>query len=313
MKAILLALFVTLAVSGLNNWDLVDTLPACYTGLPFNLEISGGKERGYIYEGRDLPNWALLDVKKGIITGNSQSAGAWPVTIRVGDRDGKYVHKQYILNVLDVTKGSVWASDSKNYYERKVQNPFRVVPSRTHSTVASRGAAFEYRFGSENAVGSNVFAFLNLPDGLKGDAKTGTISGAFAVPGIYTLGVESADQSGNTAEGFVTIVVGDAAKGASVAAQVSSLNKVTVNNQVPFVYDISAVQAQQTDADKALFAALAAVNAAKADLANRQSIYDSINMTQVQNYSPSLSSSLGKTAISHFLGTFGSVQVILLG
>ena len=42
-------------------------------------------------------------------------------------------------------------------------------------------------------------------------------------------------------------------------------------------------------------------------------IYDSINMTQVQNYSPSLSSSLGKTAISHPLGTFGSVQVILLG
>jgi len=50
---------------------------------------------------------------------------------------------------------------------------------------------------------------------------------------------------------------------------------VTVNNQVPFVYDIAAVQAQQTEADKALFAALAAVNAAKADLTNRQSIYDS--------------------------------------
>ena len=42
-------------------------------------------------------------------------------------------------------------------------------------------------------------------------------------------------------------------------------------------------------------------------------IYDSINMTQVQNYSPSLSSSLGKTAISHFLGTLGLFQDSFLG
>lgn len=94
------------------------------------------------------------------------------------------------------------------------------------------------------------------------------------MPGIYTLGVESADQSGNTAEGFVTVTVGS---GSSSASQVSSLNKVTVDNTVPFVYDISGVQQQQTDADKLLFEALAAVNAAKAELDNRQGIYDSIN------------------------------------
>jgi hypothetical protein len=191
MKALLLALLVTLAVS--QAWDVVDTLPPCYTGLPFNLELSNGRDRGYIFESRDLPSWAVLDTKRGVITGSSQIPGAWPVTIRVG-RDGRFVNRQYILNVVDVTKGSVWAKESKNYYERKVDNPFRVVPSSSHSTVASRGAPFEYRFGAENAVGSTVFAFLNLPDGLRGDTRTGSITGAFTVPGIYTLGVESADQ-----------------------------------------------------------------------------------------------------------------------
>jgi hypothetical protein len=187
------------------------------------------------------------------------------VSVKIGNKDGKFINKQYILNVIDVTKGNVWADgQSKNYYERKVERPLRVVAS-SDSTVTSKGASFSYKFNHENAVGSPVFAFLNLPDGLRGDSKTGTISGAFTVPGIYTLGCETADQAGNTAEGFVTIVVGDGSvKGSSAVAQVSSLNKVTVSNQVPFVYDILAVQAQQIEADKALFAALSAVNSAKA-------------------------------------------------
>lgn len=70
------------------------------------------------------------------------------------------------------------------------------------------------------------------------------------------------------------MTVGD---GSSSASQLSSLNKVTVDNTVPFVYDISAVQQQQIEADKLLFEALATVNAAKAELENRQGIYDSIN------------------------------------
>lgn len=279
MKAIILALFITLALSG-DAWEVVDTLPPCYTGLPFNLELGNGKDRGYTYTSIDLPSWASIDRTKGVIVGSSQSAGAWPVSIRVADAKGRQVNKQYILNVIDVTKGSIWATEnSKSYYERKVDRPLRIVPSKSDSTVTSKGSSFTYRFGVENAVGSAVYAFLNLPEGLKGDATTGAISGAFTVPGIYTLGIESCDQAGNTAEGFVTIVVGDGSvKSSSAVAQVSSLNKVTVQNQVPFVYDISAVQAQQTEADKQLFAALAAVNAAKAELANRQSIYNSINV-----------------------------------
>jgi chromosome segregation ATPase len=57
----------------------------------------------------------------------------------------------------------------------------------------------------------------------------------------------------------------------------ASLNTVTVNNQVPFVYDITQVQQQQVQADKQLFAALAAVNSAKSDVATREGLYNNIN------------------------------------
>lgn len=44
------------------------------------------------------------------------------------------------------------------------------------------------------------------------------------------------------------------------------MNKVSVANHVPYVFDVVKVQAQQVEADKKLFEALAAVNAAKAEL-----------------------------------------------
>jgi hypothetical protein len=198
MKAILLAFFVALAFTA--AWDVVDTLPPCYTGLPFSLELGNSNALGYTYSSISLPTWAYLDSIKGAISGSSREAGAWPVSVKVSDKSGKYVSKQYILNVVDVTQNNVWVSDaSSSYYNRKVVNPLRILPSKSDSTVTKKGSAFSYRFATENAVGSPVFAFLNLPDGLIGDSQTGAISGAFTVPGIYTLGIESADQSGKTA------------------------------------------------------------------------------------------------------------------
>jgi len=275
MKAIISALLIVAVISGGVEWSLTSSLPSCYTGLPFNLELATGAV-DYSFEAKDLPTFASIDGKKGVIVGRSEAAGAWPINIKVS-KAGKTVTKQYIINVIDTNdaKDNLWAGKAQSYYERSVAKPFRVVASRSDSTVISRGDRFGYRFGVENAVGSPVFAFLNLPEGLSGDAKTGSISGFFAVPGIYTLGVETADQSGNTAEGFVTITVAD--KNADGSA-VSVLNKVTVSNNVPFVYDLSAVHAQQVEADKELFEALAAVNAAKAELASRQGIYDGINV-----------------------------------
>jgi hypothetical protein len=284
MKAIISALLIVAVLSGgasetASLWSgVVSSLPSCYTGLPFNLELAGGSS-SYSYEARDLPSFAAIDAKKGVITGRSESAGAWPINVKITTA-GKSTNKQYIINVIDTNeaKDNLWVGQTNNYYDRKVSKPLRVIAGNIGSTVVSRGDSFSYNFKTENAVGNAVFAFLNLPDGLSGDAKTGGISGAFVVPGIYTLGVETADQSGNTAEGFVTITVAE--KGADIA-QVSVLNKVTVSNNVPFVYNIDAVHAQQVQADKALFAALAAVNAAKAEAATRQGIFDGINVRLV--------------------------------
>jgi hypothetical protein len=118
MKAIVLALIVALAFAG--NWNVVDTIPACYTGLPFSVELSGGKEV-YTYVGLDLPNWITLDGSKGVIKGSSDQAGAWPISIKVSNSKGNSVNKQYIINVVDISKGKVWASSSSSsYYERKV-------------------------------------------------------------------------------------------------------------------------------------------------------------------------------------------------
>jgi hypothetical protein len=268
MKSLLIAVLVATALAGGHiRWDLPDSLPSCYTSLPFSFSLTPG----YIYKSVDIPTWAIINQDKGIITGQYEKAGAWPFTLVVADGKGNSVNKQYIINVIDSNSAEhdLWSRSSNNYYSRKVQNPFRIIANHAISTVVQVGNKFSYSFKTENHVGSPVFAFLNLPDGLVGDAKSGIVSGAFSVPGIYTLGVESADQSGNTAEGFVTITCGEVGLG--------SLNKITVANQVPFVYNIDTIQRQQVEADKQLFAALNSVNNAKAEVAARQGIYDGIN------------------------------------
>ena len=263
MKAILVALLIVSAFAG---WNVPDSLPSCYTGLPFSYELG----KGYTYHPYNLPVWASIDSSKGVITGVSHKAGAWPFAIEYR-LEGKSVKKQYILNVIDsnTAKDKIWAGKSDNYYGRKVHNPFRILPSATHKTYVQVGEPFSYSFRTQHNVGAPVYAFLNLPEGIVGDSKTGSLVGKFAVPGIYTIGVESADQAGNTAEGFVTITCGNGG--------LSSLNKVTVANKVPFVYDIKAVQKQQVIADKQLFDALAKVNDAKAEVSTRQGLYDSVN------------------------------------
>ena len=92
MKTIILALLVAIAFAG----HLPDSLPSCYTGLPFSFELGAG----YEYYSVDIPKWAIIDSSKGIITGKHDIAGAWPFTLEA--RAGKkYYKKQYILNVID--------------------------------------------------------------------------------------------------------------------------------------------------------------------------------------------------------------------
>lgn len=88
-----------------------------------------------------------------------------------------------------MAKNNIWAGKSDNYYSRKVVNPFRILASKVDKTYVNVKDSFSYKFITENQVGVPVFAFLNLPEGLVGDSKTGSIVGKFKVPGIYTIGV----------------------------------------------------------------------------------------------------------------------------
>ena len=257
---------------------MVSSLPASYTGLPFNLELGLG-ETLYKWEAELLPDFVELDAVRGILRGRSAETGAWPIALRVTNRAGRRMHRQLILNVVDSARAQLWAGSARNYYDRQVESDraFRVLTSHNpRDTLVYVGKPFNYRFLTANAIGSPVFAFNSLPDTLSGDVHLGTVAGTFGVAGIYTIGVESADQEGSTAEGFVTITVLD---GAEVEVSgVSQLSKVTVSNKVDFVYDLAALRSQQVEADKELFAALAVVNVAKSELAAKQGVFDNINV-----------------------------------
>ena len=98
MKAIFIALLVATATAMTGDWDdIPDSLPSCYTTLPFSFSLA----TGYTYESVDIPSWATIDEKKGVITGQHDKAGAWPFTLTVGNGNGKTINKQYILNVVD--------------------------------------------------------------------------------------------------------------------------------------------------------------------------------------------------------------------
>ena len=285
MKVILVALLVTLAFTNQQKWDVVSSLPVSYTGLPFNLELGHGSGQ-YAWAAEVLPNFAVLDSRTGIITGRSDAVGAWPITIKVSNGVGQNLYRQYILNVVDAEKEQVWAGQGRNYYGRKVegQNVFRIVTSQEpRAALVQVGTPFSYRFLTANAEGRPVYAFIGLPTGLSGDVYQGTVTGTFGVAGIYTIGVQSADQAGHTAEAFVTLTVvdGAAAGGKVTAAAVSQLSKVTVSNKVDFVYDIAALRAQQVEADKELFDALTVVNAVKIDLSSKQQVFDGVNVRLV--------------------------------
>jgi hypothetical protein len=211
-----------------------------------------------------------------VISGRSEKADARTIHVEVSN-GRTTITRQYIINVIDTKSASndVWATKTDNYYERKVANPFQIVANVNAITTLYVGDNFNYQFQTKNAVGTPVYAFLNLPGGLNGDVNKGAITGTFSASGVYTLGVECADQAGNTAEGFVTVTVSTKNSGSS--SGVAVLNTVTVQNNVPFVFNIESVHQQQIEADKLLFQALAAVNAAKADLATRQGLYDNLN------------------------------------
>lgn len=87
MKGIVTALLLGLALSSnTNRWNVVDTLPDCYTGIPFSISLGNNDAVDYSYSFPDLPSWANFDGSKGAISGNSNQAGAWPINVKVSDK-----------------------------------------------------------------------------------------------------------------------------------------------------------------------------------------------------------------------------------
>lgn len=84
------------------------------------------------------------------------------------------------------------------------------------------------------------------------------------------MALETADQSGNSAEGFLTISVIEKGK------TQTELNNVQLDTKVTYNYDLEEIRLEQIAADRELFDALAVVNAAKAKLAARQAAFEKL-------------------------------------
>lgn len=139
------------------------------------------------------------------------------------------------MRVLEqASEDKIWAFNSGNYYDRNSStNPFRVVAGDAPSTL-NVNSNFQYSFQTQNANGSLVYAYFGLPDGLVADRKTGKISGTISQPGIYTLGCEVADQTGSSAEGFVTITV--------LGSNQTQLSNVQLDTKVLYKFDLNQIR-----------------------------------------------------------------------
>lgn len=163
----------------------------------------------------------------------------------------------------------MWALNSSNYYQRDTSSSVKVVLDNTSTLKINAGDSFNYQFKTAQCTGTPVFAFYGLPDGLTADRTTGKVSGTVASAGSYTFGCEVADQTGNSAEGFVTL---------TVVAQSSSLSTVTIPTKVTYKFDLNQVSQAQIAADRKLFDALAVINAAKAKLAAKKAVLDDLTI-----------------------------------
>ena len=126
MKIILAICLLTIAFSGAINVS-TKPLPSCVTGTPFKISIDD--KASNIYNIRTVASPAFVSIDtKGVISGSTAKAGAFPVTVQVSDKSGNSEERQYILKVLDnsTTDDKIWAYGSKDYYNRAVSNPLKV-------------------------------------------------------------------------------------------------------------------------------------------------------------------------------------------
>src|SRR5690606_4088380 len=67
------------------------------------------------------------------------------------------------------------------------------------------GQTIKIQFTAKNVQGNLIWAFHNLPSGIKGNSNTGIIEGQVNETGYYNFNVECADSQGRSAEVFLTV------------------------------------------------------------------------------------------------------------
>lgn len=267
MKAVIIALLVVAAISGLSNVAIAP-LPSIIRGTSSKIYLDGKASSDFLFKVVNAPEFVQVGTD-GLLSCEAKNAGSWPIEVKVYDKkSGDSQGRQFVLRVLEkATEDRIWAYNSDNYYERNSVKPFRVIAGDAPSTLKV-GSSINYSFQTENGKGDLVYAFFGLPEGLVADRKTGRISGTIRQSGIYTLGCEVADQAGNSAEGFVTITV--------LEAQQTELSNVQLDTKVIYRFDLAEIRKEQIAADRELFDALAVVNAAKARLAAKKAAFDQL-------------------------------------
>lgn len=109
----------------------------------------------------------------------------------------------------------------------------------------------------QHGKGPYVWSYRNLPVGLKGTAD-GVIRGAIKKDGLYSFSVNAGDSKGNQATAFYTLNI----QPGSVIAKNNIID--VPDRNIPILYDLQQVRAQQLAADTAVIDTLALVHKHKA-------------------------------------------------
>lgn len=147
------------------------------------------------YEAKNLPTGLVLDGTTGVISGQVDKAGIYPVTIIAKSVAGK---DQRVLQITIANKSMPGA-------------PVTSTPTiyGALSATAQEGTAFSFACTASNLPATGVvWSATNLPSGLTIDAGTGVISGTPAVgtAGTHTVTLKVTTPGGDDTEDLVLTI-----------------------------------------------------------------------------------------------------------
>lgn len=112
-----------------------------------------------------------------------------------GDNSGQH---EFILSVLE-------NSSLKNSIVAATHTALGLVISFPDNLIFRVGQKITIKLQASQGVEPYVWAFLNLPEGIVSNKKTGELEGYLNQAGYYNLNIQVADKEGKSASGFLTI------------------------------------------------------------------------------------------------------------